>query len=73
FSTIKVTLRSLTMPFSTMVSSLLIIFKGALVGIFCSCNMEWRGSQIGDRWEDCQCTPEVTCTECNGTGFVGED
>lgn len=39
----------------------------------CSCNMEWRGSQIGDQWEDCQCTPEVTCTECNGSGFIGED
>jgi len=38
----------------------------------CSCNMEWRGNKIGDEWEDCQCTPEITCTNCNGTGYITE-
>ena len=36
----------------------------------CVCNMEWRGTQTETGWEDCQCTPEVTCTQCNGTGSV---
>ena len=36
----------------------------------CTCDMEWRGTMVGDEMEDCQCTPEVTCPSCNGTGFV---
>lgn len=39
----------------------------------CTCDMEWRGNTVGDVIEDCQCTPEVTCAECNGTGFINED
>lgn len=36
----------------------------------CECSMEWRGTQKGDNWEDCQCTPEVRCPTCHGTGFI---
>ncbi len=36
----------------------------------CTCNMEWRGTQQGDDWEDCQCTEETKCPVCNGTGTV---
>lgn len=36
----------------------------------CVCNSEWRGSQIGDEWEDCHCTPTIPCPTCNGTGSV---
>ena len=36
----------------------------------CSCNMEWRGTKTENGWDDCQCTPELTCTECGGTGSV---
>ncbi|MEN8135988.1 MAG: ankyrin [Thermodesulfobacteriota bacterium] len=36
----------------------------------CECNMEWRGTQQGDDWQDCQCTPELPCKACSGTGFV---
>ena len=36
----------------------------------CTCNMEWRGTQQGDDWDDCQCTQEAACPVCNGTGFV---
>lgn len=36
----------------------------------CECDSEWRGSQVGDEWEDCQCTPTVTCPTCNGSGYV---
>jgi len=36
----------------------------------CECNMEWRGTQNGENWEDCQCTPEVECSRCHGTGYV---
>lgn len=36
----------------------------------CTCDMEWRGTTVDDQMEDCQCTPEVTCPSCNGTGFV---
>ena len=39
----------------------------------CECAMEWRGTQKGDDWEDCQCTPEQQCTACQGTGFVQFD
>ena len=37
----------------------------------CECNMEWRGTQKGDDWEDCQCTPDIECSNCHGTGYVG--
>lgn len=36
----------------------------------CECNMEWRGTQDGDEWEDCQCTPAQECSACSGTGQV---
>ena len=36
----------------------------------CECAMEWRGTQNGDNWEDCQCTPEVECPTCHGTGYI---
>ena len=41
------------------------IIKGS-----CSCNMEWRGNQKGDDWEDCLCTPDQECSTCSGTGLV---
>lgn len=37
----------------------------------CECSMEWRGTQGENEWQDCQCTPEQECSNCNGTGFVG--
>ncbi|MEW6518848.1 MAG: ankyrin [Thermodesulfobacteriota bacterium] len=36
----------------------------------CTCDMEWRGTQEDDNWEDCQCTPEVQCPTCHGTGVI---
>lgn len=39
----------------------------------CSCNMEWRGTKTETGWEDCQCTPELVCTQCEGTGSVMEE
>lgn len=36
----------------------------------CECAMEWRGTQKGDQWEDCQCTPEEECPACHGTGYI---
>jgi hypothetical protein len=36
----------------------------------CECDSEWRGTSSDDEWEDCQCTPEVTCPTCNGKGTV---
>ncbi|MEW6428444.1 MAG: ankyrin [Thermodesulfobacteriota bacterium] len=36
----------------------------------CSCDMEWRGNRVEEEWQDCQCTPEVVCPVCNGTGMV---
>ena len=36
----------------------------------CECSMEWRGTQQGDDWDDCQCTPEQSCPNCAGTGYV---
>lgn len=38
----------------------------------CHCDSEWRGTQVDDDWSECQCTPEVTCPTCNGTGFLEE-
>jgi len=39
----------------------------------CECNMEWRGSQIDDEWEDCRCMPELECPTCLGSGYVSSD
>jgi len=36
----------------------------------CTCDMEWRGTMVGEEMEDCQCTPRITCPKCNGSGFV---
>ncbi|MFP3984070.1 MAG: ankyrin [Desulfurivibrionaceae bacterium] len=36
----------------------------------CVCDSEWRGTMVGNEWEDCQCTPEITCPKCQGTGYV---
>ena len=36
----------------------------------CECSSEWRGTQSDNDWEDCQCTPELTCATCEGTGVV---
>lgn len=36
----------------------------------CTCDMEWRGSQLEDEWSDCQCTPNETCPTCKGAGVV---
>lgn len=38
----------------------------------CECASEWRGTQTGEEWNDCQCTPDVTCLTCNGRGYVEE-
>lgn len=39
----------------------------------CVCNMEWRGTMIGDEMDDCQCSQEVECPMCRGTGFIAEE
>ena len=39
----------------------------------CVCDSEWRGTQVGDEWNDCQCAPEQPCPTCNGTGYVEEE
>lgn len=39
----------------------------------CECNSEWRGTQRGDDWDDCQCAPEQQCEMCGGTGTVDSD
>ena len=43
--------------------------KKVIVGV-CECNMEWRGTQEGDDWQDCLCTPEIECATCNGEGNI---
>ena len=43
------------------------------IGGTCVCDMEWRGTQQGDEWEDCQCIGEETCPVCHGTGYVAAD
>lgn len=34
----------------------------------CTCDMEWRGSSVGEEWNDCRCTPDTPCSYCNGEG-----
>jgi len=36
----------------------------------CVCSQEWRGTQVDDGWEDCQCTPDLKCPACSGTGYT---
>ena len=36
----------------------------------CECNTEWRGNQNDNEWEDCQCTPDQECPECQGKGYI---
>ena len=36
----------------------------------CVCDSEWRGTQDGDDWNECQCEPEQPCPTCQGTGVV---
>ncbi len=43
--------------------------KGVVPGV-CTCNMEWRGTQTADGWEDCQCWPEQECSTCWGKGEI---
>jgi len=38
----------------------------------CECASEWRGTQIGEEWNDCQCTPDIICPTCNGRGYIEE-
>ena len=42
------------------------------LGGTCECNSEWRGTQDGDDWNECQCSPEQVCPNCNGTGVIEE-
>ena len=39
----------------------------------CECNSEWRGTQRGEDWDECQCTPEQPCVMCKGTGYIDTD
>jgi hypothetical protein len=36
----------------------------------CVCDSEWRGTQDGDDWNECQCEAEQPCPTCNGSGVV---
>jgi len=36
----------------------------------CTCDNEWRGTQGTDAWDDCKCTPKITCPKCGGTGVI---
>lgn len=38
----------------------------------CVCDSEWRGTQKGDEWVDCQCTEDEICPVCKGAGYVSE-
>lgn len=37
----------------------------------CVCDSEWRGTKVMDGFEDCQCTPDIECPVCHGSGYVG--
>ncbi len=39
----------------------------------CVCDAEWRGTQNGDDWNECQCNKEEPCPICLGTGLVNEE
>jgi len=39
----------------------------------CECNSEWRGNQVEGEWEDCQCTPSITCPTCGGSGYIASE
>ncbi len=39
----------------------------------CECNAEWRGTQKGEDWEECQCSPEQQCVMCKGSGYIDSD
>ncbi len=39
----------------------------------CECNSEWRGTQRDDEWDECQCTPELQCEMCKGTGYIDSE
>ncbi len=43
--------------------------KKVISGV-CECGSEWHGTQIGDEWLECKCTPEQECPTCHGTGYV---
>jgi|GEM_PF-756086 DnaJ-class molecular chaperone len=34
----------------------------------CECDSEWRGTEGENEWNDYQCTPDVICPTCSGTG-----
>lgn len=36
----------------------------------CTCDMEWRGTQRDQEWDDCQCSREEQCPICQGKGYV---
>jgi len=36
----------------------------------CVCDSEWRGTQDGDDWNECQCEAEQPCPTCKGTGVI---
>jgi hypothetical protein len=38
----------------------------------CECSSEWRGTQEGDEWQECQCTPDQECPACKGSGYKVE-
>lgn len=38
----------------------------------CICDVEWRGTQSGDDWDDCICAREQECPICRGTGHIGQ-
>ncbi|MCF6247601.1 MAG: ankyrin [Desulfobacula sp.] len=36
----------------------------------CECNPEWRSSDGGDQYDDCQCEPDIDCPQCQGKGYI---
>ena len=44
--------------------------KGTIPGT-CSCDAQWQGTGIGeDEFDPCKCSPEVTCPNCGGKGYI---